>query len=122
MNEVSGFKIESTLLPHELTHVQFILLMSLGFLKQDGADVQQNDLAKFLSFDVTMTSQLLRTLEKRGLMKRSQKEGDERSKFSDLTDERQRKIQIAAKDLLKAEDSFFASLGKNKQGFDEYLG
>jgi len=35
-----------------------------------------------------MTSQLLRTLEKRGLMKRSQKEGDERSKFSDLTDER----------------------------------
>jgi|APCry1669190119_1035276.scaffolds.fasta_scaffold67072_2 DNA-binding MarR family transcriptional regulator len=68
-----------------------------------------------------MTSQLLRALEKRGLLKRSQKEDDERSKFSDLTDEGLRKIQIAAKDLLKAEDSFFTSLGKNKQGFDEYL-
>ncbi|NDB83481.1 MAG: MarR family transcriptional regulator, partial [Alphaproteobacteria bacterium] len=71
MNEVSGFllysayfawkrKIESTLLPHDLTHVQFMLLMTLGFLKKDGADVSQNDLAKFLSFDVTMTSQVLR--------------------------------------------------------------
>ncbi|NDE82109.1 MAG: MarR family transcriptional regulator, partial [Chlamydiia bacterium] len=94
MNEVSGFllysayfawkrKIESTLLPHDLTHVQFMLLMTLGFLKKDGADVSQNDLAKFLSFDVTMTSQVLRALEKRGLLKRSQKAGDERSKFSE---------------------------------------
>ena len=77
MNEVSGFllyssyfawkrKIESTLLPHDLTHVQFMLLMTLGFLKKDGADVSQNDLAKFLSFDVTMTSKVLRALEKEG--------------------------------------------------------
>ena len=47
MNEVSGFllyssyfawkrKIESTLLPHDLTHVQFMLLMKLGFLKFAG--------------------------------------------------------------------------------------
>jgi hypothetical protein len=27
----------------------------------------------------------------------------------------------SAKDFLKAEDSFFPSLGENKQGFDEYL-
>ncbi len=33
-----------------------MLLMMLGFLKKDGADVSQNELAKFLSFDVTMTS------------------------------------------------------------------
>jgi DNA-binding MarR family transcriptional regulator len=132
MNEVSGFllysayfawkrKIESTLLPHDLTHVQFMLLMTLGFLRKDGADVSQNDLAKFLSFDVTMTSQVLRALEKRGLLKRSQKEGDERSKFSELTDAGSAKIQGAAKDLLKAEESFFVSLGGNKQGFDEHL-
>lgn len=132
MNEVSGFllysayfawkrKIESTLLSYDLTHVQFMLLMSLGFLKKDGGDVSQNDLAKFLNFDVTMTSQVLRTLEKRGLLKRTQKEGDERSKFSELTDAGIIKIQAAAKDLLKAEESFFAGLGQNRQRFDEYL-
>lgn len=132
MNEVSGFLLysayfawkrvtSSTLLPHDLTHVQFMLLMTLGFLKKDGADVSQNDLAKFLSFDVTMTSQVLRALEKRGLLKRYQKEGDERSKFSELTDAGIAKIQDAAKDLIKAEKSFFKSLGENKQGFDEHL-
>ena len=136
MNEVSGFllyyayfyayfawkrKIESTLLPHDLTHVQFMLLMTLGFLKKNGAYVSQNDLAKFLSFDVTMTSQVLRALEKRGLLKRYQKEGNERSKFSELTDAGIAKIQGAAKDLLAAEESFFKSLGENKQGFDEHL-
>lgn len=108
-------------LPHDLTHVQFMLLMTLGFLKKDGADVSQNDLAKFLSFDVTMTSQVLRALEKRGLLKRSQKEGDERSKFSELTDAGVTKIQGAAKDLLAAEESFFKSLGENKLSFDEHL-
>jgi DNA-binding MarR family transcriptional regulator len=49
------------------------------------------------------------------------KEGDERSKFSELTDAGVAKIQGAAKDLLKAEESFFVSLGENKQGFDEHL-
>ena len=76
MNEVSGFllysayfawkrKIENTLLPNDLKHVQFMLLMMLGFFKQYRVDVSQNVLAKFLSFDVTMTSQVLRALEKK---------------------------------------------------------
>jgi len=76
-------------------------------LKKDGADVSQNDLAKFLSFNVTITSQVLRALEKKG---------DEQSKFSELTDAGNAKIQGAAKDLIKAEESFFVNLGENKQG------
>ncbi len=122
MNELSWFLLyssyfalkratSSTLLPHDLIHVQFMLLMTLGFLKKDGADVSRNDLAKFLSFDVTITSQMLRTLERRGLLKHSQKEGKERSKFSELTDAGSAKIQGAAKDLLKTEESFLVSLG-----------
>ncbi len=63
-----------------------------------------------------MTYEVLRALKKRGLLERSQKEGDKRSKFSELTDAGVSKIQGAAKDLLKAEESFFKSLGENKQG------
>jgi DNA-binding MarR family transcriptional regulator len=70
---------------------------------------------------VTMTSQVLCALEKRGLLKRSRKEGDERSKFSELTDAGVAKIQGAAKDLLAAEESFFKNLGESKQGFDKHL-
>lgn len=132
MNEVSGFllysayfawkrKIESTLLSHDHTYIQFMLLMTLGLFKKDKANVSQNDIAKFLSFDVIVTSQVLRMLEKRGLLKRSPKEGNERSKFLELTNASVAKIQGAAKDLLKAEESFFVSLRENKQDFDEQL-
>lgn len=62
-------KIENTLLPRYLSHAQFMLLILLGSLKQDGADVSQNDLDKFLGFDVKLTSQALPTLEKRRLIK-----------------------------------------------------
>ena len=98
-----------------------MLLMPIRFLKKDGADVSQNDLAEFLSFDVTMTSQVLHALEKVELLNHSQQESDKRSKFSELTDTRTSKIQLAGKDLLRAAESFFASLGENKQSFDEYL-
>lgn len=61
-----------------------------------------------------MTSQVLLILEKRGLLSCSQKEGDERSKFSTLTDMGINKVQAVAKGLLNAEDSFFASLDESK--------
>ncbi|WP_175330688.1 MULTISPECIES: MarR family winged helix-turn-helix transcriptional regulator [Candidatus Ichthyocystis] len=132
MNNMSGFllysayfswkrKIENALSPHELTHVQFMLLMSLGFMTKDVALVSQNDLAKFLKFDVTMTSQVLRNLEKRGLLSRSQKKGDERAKFPKLTEEGTKKIQEATRDLLKTESDFFAPVEKNREDLDEFL-
>ncbi|WP_316355139.1 MarR family winged helix-turn-helix transcriptional regulator [Candidatus Trichorickettsia mobilis] len=132
MTDMSGFllyqtyfswkrKIESTLLPHELTHVQFILLMSLGFMMREGSEVTQNDLSRFTSFDVTMTSQVLRLLEKRGFIKRSQKIGDERSKFPKLTTEGINKIKTASADLMEAEKCFFECLKGQKQEFDTFL-
>ncbi|CUT17752.1 MULTISPECIES: MarR family winged helix-turn-helix transcriptional regulator [Candidatus Ichthyocystis] len=132
VNDMSGFllysayfswkrKIENSLLPHDLTLVQFILLVSIGFLVRDGEDISQNDLAKFLRFDVTMTSQVLRNLERKGLLSRSQKEGDERAKFPKLTESGEHKIQEAAKDLLKTEDDFFSSLADKKSDLDEFL-
>jgi DNA-binding MarR family transcriptional regulator len=132
MTDISGFllyqtyfswkrKIESTLSPHELTHVQFILLMSLGFMMRDGSEVTQNDLSKFTCFDVTMTSQVLRLLEKRGFIKRSQKIGDERSKFPKLTKEGINKIKTSSADLMEAEKCFFEGLKGQKQEFDAFL-
>lgn len=106
---------------NELDQYERCDLMFPGFLMKDGSDVSQNDLAKFLSFDVTMTSQVLRVLEKRGLLSRSQQESDEHSKFPKLTPAGVSKIQVVAKDFLKAEDSFFVSLGDYKQTFDDLL-
>lgn len=118
INDVAGFslyqtyfawkrKIDNALLPHDLTHVQFILLMSLGYLARENEQVTQNELSKFTCFDVTMTSQVLRALEKRGFVERVKKTGDERSKFPKLTKKGVIKTQAACMDFLKAETDFF---------------
>ena len=66
-------------------------------------------------------TKFLREIEKRGLFIRSQKKGEKRSRFSEFRGAVISKIQGAAKNLIKAEESFFVILWKNKEGFDDYL-
>ena len=63
-------KIEEALRPHDLTHVQFVLIASTGWLSKDGKLVSQIDLARHGKLDVNMTSQVIRALERRGLIVR----------------------------------------------------
>lgn len=61
--------------PLGLTYVQAMLLTALLRLEQreaaTGASITQGDLARFCQADATMTSQVLRTLEAKGLLERS---------------------------------------------------
>ncbi len=68
-----------------LTHPQFVLLASLGWLNQREL-VSQIELARHCKMDVAMTSQILRTLEKKRFIVRELKEGNERSKFPVVTE------------------------------------
>lgn len=61
----------AALKPFELTHVQFVLLASLAWLGAGDEPVTQRDLAAHAVTDPMMTSQVLRTLEQRGLVERS---------------------------------------------------
>ena len=110
-------KIEISLLPHEITHMQFVLLAGLGYLAKNGALVTQQSLAKFTCCDVTMTSQVLRGLEKKGLIQRIQKEGDERAKYPQVTLSGLAKLKKAMKDVEAVDAQFFGVLGKKTQGF-----
>lgn len=58
--------IENALMNLDLTHPQFVLLASVGWMAQNGNAVAQIDLARHCKMDITMTSQVLRTLEKKG--------------------------------------------------------
>lgn len=107
-------KIEAALMSHELTHAQFVLLAALGYLAQDGGLVRQNDLAKFTSCDVTMTSQVLRTLEKKSLIERIQKQGDDRAKYPQLKKAGREKLTAAIKDVEAVDEIFFNVLGDKK--------
>jgi DNA-binding MarR family transcriptional regulator len=56
--------------PLGLTHVQFVLLACTWWLNQQGRRPSQIALADFAGTDVKMTSQVVRSLERKGLLER----------------------------------------------------
>lgn len=74
--------------PLGLTYVQAMLLTALLRLEQreavTGTPITQGDLARFCQADATMTSQVLRTLEAKGLLERS-RGADARARLPRLT-------------------------------------
>ncbi|MFT3715923.1 MAG: MarR family transcriptional regulator [Gordonia sp. (in: high G+C Gram-positive bacteria)] len=70
--------IRAALAPHGLTHVQFVLLASLTWMDRS-EPVTQRELATHAGTDVMMTSQVLRTLETKGLITRSPHPSDGRA-------------------------------------------
>ncbi len=99
--------IETVLASLNLTHPQFVLLASLGWLTLNQNDVTQVELARHCSTDVNMTSQVLRSLEQKGYVKRHRREGDERSKFPKLTAKGEKLVEKAIPLVEKVDDEFF---------------
>ncbi len=64
----------------DLTHVQFVLLACAWWLNQQGEEPNQLAVARQAGTDVKMTSQVLRTLEDKGLIERHTDAGDSRAK------------------------------------------
>src|ERR1700749_1881847 len=72
--------IAAALAPLDLTHVQFVLLATAWWLNSHGEDPNQLTLARHAGTDVKMTSQVLRKLETKGLIRRDVDTADTRAK------------------------------------------
>ncbi|MBW7453279.1 MarR family winged helix-turn-helix transcriptional regulator [Paenibacillus sepulcri] len=109
-------EIRRVLEPLELTHPQFVLLFSCQWLNGKGSDggVTQVQLANHAQMDVNVTSQVLRTLEKKGYIKRSPHSIDTRAKVITMTapgnDLATRAVQVVE----AADRAFFESIGDDK--------
>ena len=79
--------ITAALDPLGLTHVQFVLLACAWWLAQRDEDPNQITLAQQAGTDVRMASQVIRTLETKGLLVRRVDPGDSRAKKLRLTPE-----------------------------------
>jgi DNA-binding MarR family transcriptional regulator len=77
--------VRAALKPSGLTHVQFVLLASLTWMRAEGP-VTQRQLADHASTDPMMTSQVLRTLEAHGLVTRTDHPLDKRARALTVTD------------------------------------
>src|SRR5881397_1928436 len=72
--------ISRALAPLDLTHVQFVLLACTWWLNQQGEQPSQVTLAQFAGTDVKMTSQVIRGLERKGLVEREVDASDTRAR------------------------------------------
>jgi len=108
-------RIRAALAPLHVTQVQLTLLIGLQDLAQQGLAVTQARLASHCALDTMMTSQVVRSLERAGLLQRSRSAGDRRARHLLLTPTGQDKLAAAQAVLRRADAGFFDPLG-NAEG------
>jgi DNA-binding MarR family transcriptional regulator len=109
--------MRAALAPHDLTHVQFVLLASLWWLVGHSGEPSQQRLAEHAGTDPMMTSQVLRKLADRGFVTRSVDPSDSRARLLSLTASGQTLVAAAMKDVEDADVAYFAGLGSEQQAF-----
>lgn len=99
--------------PLNLTHGQFVLLAGIGWLAKMGEPISQVQLAQHVEADVMMTSEVLRSLERKGLVERTPHPHDSRAKALRLTPAAGPLVNQAVEIVEQVDREFFAVLGDN---------
>jgi DNA-binding MarR family transcriptional regulator len=104
---------------HDLTHVQYVLLASLVWMQVHDPErtITQAELADFAATDRMMTSQVLRALEAKQLVRREHHPNDGRARALVATAAGITAAQRATTDVEAADAAFFAPLGEKTPGF-----
>ncbi len=105
----------------DLTHVQFVLLASLAWLSRNGEPVTQARVAEHAKTDAVMTSEVLRTLQRKGLLERRPHPDDTRAKSLELTPEGTEVVRHAVTLVEQTDQEFFASLNGDVEGLARLL-
>jgi DNA-binding MarR family transcriptional regulator len=102
--------VAQALAPLDLTHVQFVLLACTWWLNEQGERPSQVALAAQAGTDIKMTSQVLRSLERKGLIEREVDTADTRARRLRVT---KRGAQLAPRAIAVVEQvdsEFFADV------------
>lgn len=102
--------MRTALAPHGLTHVQYVLLASLVWMRAQDPErpISQAELAEWAATDVMMTSQVVRALESKGFVERSRHPVDGRAVALRPTVEGTARARAATRDVESADAGFFA--------------
>ena len=99
--------IEAVLKPLGLTHPQFVILATIGWLTRNGEKATQIAISRQAGLDPNTTSQVLRGLQAKKLIERSE-EG--RDKYPLLTQSGMTSLQKALPTVEQADKKFFAQI------------
>nr|BFE55335.1 MarR family transcriptional regulator [Saccharothrix mutabilis subsp. capreolus] len=100
--------MRTALAPHDLTHVQFVLLATLWWLEDGEGRPTQQRLAEQAGTDAMMTSQVVRKLAERGLVGRDVDPADSRARRLATTAAGREVLTGALADVEAADAAFFA--------------
>jgi DNA-binding MarR family transcriptional regulator len=102
--------IAEELAPLDLTHVQFVLLACTWWLNEQGERPNQIALAAQAGTDIKMTSQVVRSLERKGLIEREVDAADTRARRLQVT-KRGAELAVRAIAIVEQVDAdFFADV------------
>jgi DNA-binding MarR family transcriptional regulator len=106
--------IARALAPLDLTHVQFVLLACTWWLNEQGERPTQIALAGQAGTDIKMTSQVVRSLERKRLIEREVDAADTRARRLHVT-KRGAELAVGAIEIVEQVDSeFFADVPKRQ--------
>ncbi len=131
-NEATGFllykthmywqrEIKRSLKPIGLTHTQFVILANTYWLYLQNNQVTQIEIAQHAKMDTMMTSNVIRTLEKKGLVKRTEHHTDTRAKLVEITEKGFKVLKKAVEIVETFDREFFNNLKNTKQFNQELL-
>jgi DNA-binding MarR family transcriptional regulator len=109
--------MRAALEPHDLTHVQFELLTSAGWLGEHEEPPTQQRIAEHAGTDTMVTGQVLRRLAARQLISRELDDKDPRAQRIVLTGTGRALLTDALSDVATTDAEFFATLGADDEVF-----
>jgi DNA-binding MarR family transcriptional regulator len=109
--------VRAALEPHDLTHVQFVLLTTVRSLGAHEEPPTQQRIAEHAGTDVLITGQVLRRLAARQLISREPDDHDPRARRIVLTDAGHTVLTGALSDVATTDAEFFAALGPDAPVF-----
>jgi DNA-binding MarR family transcriptional regulator len=111
-------KIKRELDEMDITHTQFVLLASIGWLLKSNEIVTQVEIARHSNTDRMMVSKVLRTLQQKGYIARQEHATDTRAKTITLTKSGGVILQKALKAVEQVDRDFFAVLKAQERPFN----
>ena len=105
----------------DLTHSQLLLLFGILWGETHAEEVTQKKLSDKSGIDPMTTSTVLRTLQKKGWIKRRQNKKDSRTRLISLTENGKEIVENAMEIIKKFNNSFFQPLKDHQQQFQENL-
>lgn len=107
--------IKTALIELDLTHPQFVVLASLGYLKQFNDEVTQIMVSKNSNIDAVTVSQIIRNLEKKKLIERKSAAFDTRAKTLSITEKGHEKLSQALHIVESIDEVFFGQLNRDER-------